>query len=212
MTEILETTPAGIGRRTFLQGTAGAVLLFTVDTSMKADVAQAAGASTKVAGSITVNADNTVTIAFGGAEMGQGILTGLAQCAAEELMVDWAQVRTEAAPWTETYITGGSYGVRANLQKMRVAGAQAKSVLVAAAAAQWGVDAATLTVSGGVITNPATEPDVIVAHFSEGAGGATGQVGATGVTGAIGNTGPIGATGSTGLTGATGMTGLSVNV
>jgi isoquinoline 1-oxidoreductase beta subunit len=85
--------------------------------------------------------------------MGQGIMTGLAQCAAEELMVDWSQVRTAAAPWSETYITGGSYGVRANMQAMRLAGAKARDMLKAAAAARWGVDVSTVTVTSGVIKN-----------------------------------------------------------
>ncbi|MEZ5140157.1 MAG: molybdopterin cofactor-binding domain-containing protein [Acidimicrobiales bacterium] len=116
----------------------------------------AAATGGTVSGWVRVNADNTVTIAFGGAEMGQGIMTGLAQGVAEELMVDWSQVRTEAAPPAQSYVTGGSFGVRRNLGAMRLAGAQALDVLRQAAAAKWKVDPASLTVKRGVFTNPAT--------------------------------------------------------
>jgi len=116
----------------------------------------AAATGGTVSGWVRVNADNTVTIAFGGAEMGQGIMTGLAQGVAEELMVDWSQVRTEAAPPAQSYVTGGSFGVRRNLGAMRLAGAQALDVLRRAAAAKWKVDPASLTVKRGVFTNPAT--------------------------------------------------------
>ena len=109
-----------------------------------------------VGGWVTVNPDNTVTVFFGGAEMGQGIMTGLAQGVAEELMVDWRQVRTQAAPTAQSYITGGSFGVRANLHAMRVAGAQALYALTSAASQQWAVMRDQVVAAHGVVTNLVT--------------------------------------------------------
>jgi len=51
-------------------------------------------------------------------------------------------------------ITGGSTSVRGGFDKLRVAGAQVREMLVAAAAAQWGVDASQLKADKGVVTGP----------------------------------------------------------
>ncbi len=53
-------------------------------------------------------------------------------------------------------VTGGSSAMVDGFEKMRVAGAAARHVLVQAAAEKWGVAAAGLTTADGVITNPAT--------------------------------------------------------
>ena len=175
------TEPASgwtMGRRAFLGTGAGALLVFTLDASpigklsnaLAAPMTRAAATPAlppvPVTGWIAINADNTVTVAFGGAEMGQGIMTGLAQALAEELMVDWAQVRTQAAPASQSYITGGSYGVRANFQPMRVAGAQGREMLIAAAAKQWGVSAASCVAASGVVTNTATQAKLTYAQLA----------------------------------------------
>lgn len=166
------TAKARVSRRAFLGGSATIVALFALDAAPVTAMARALAASAPTDGGIIngwiqINADNSVTVAFGGAEMGQGILTGLAQAAAEELMVAWSQVRTQAAPTAQAYITGGSYGIRANFQKMRVAGAQAREVLVAAAAAIWGIDPSTCAVADGVITNPTTGATLTYAQLAK---------------------------------------------
>lgn len=146
-----------ISRRSLLGGMAGALIIFTLEAGPLSRVQKAlAAVSTPpaaVTGWIAINQDNTVTIGFGGAEMGQGIMTGLAQAAAEELLVDWSQVRTAAVAPAQSYLTGGSWGVRANLAKMRTAGAQAREMLRAAAATQWGVDPSACTVAAGVVSD-----------------------------------------------------------
>jgi isoquinoline 1-oxidoreductase beta subunit len=148
-----------ISRRSVLGGMAGALVAFTLESGpmslMQKALAAAVADPTPVTGWITINPDNTVTVGFGGAEMGQGIATGLAQAAAEELMVDWAQVRTQAVAPAQSYVTGGSWGVRANLTKLRTAGAQAREMLRMAAAAEWGVDPSTCTIVSGIVTNAA---------------------------------------------------------
>lgn len=167
-------TSAGsrVSRRAFLGGSATIVALFALDAAPVTAMARALAASAPTDGGtingwIQINADNSVTVAFGGAEMGQGILTGLAQAAAEELMVAWSQVRTQAAPTAQAYITGGSYGIRANFQKMRVAGAQAREVLVAAAAAIWGIDPSACSVADGVVTDPTTGATLTYAQLAK---------------------------------------------
>jgi isoquinoline 1-oxidoreductase beta subunit len=170
----------GFSRRAFLGGGATVVAMFALDAVPGSKMARALAASlpldaegADVNGWVAINADNTVTIAFGGAEMGQGILTGLAQAAAEELMVAWSQVRTQVAPTSQSYLTGGSYGIRANFRKMRVAGAQAREVLVLAAANAWGVDPSDCAVSDGIITRNSTRETVTYAQIAKAASALT---------------------------------------
>ncbi|MFN8019422.1 MAG: molybdopterin cofactor-binding domain-containing protein [Acidimicrobiales bacterium] len=175
---------SGVGRRAFLGGGLGVLVTFALEAGGGGPLAKAMAApavpaglagttptTAAVNGWVRINADNTVTIAFGGAEMGQGIMTGLAQGVAEELMVDWAQVRTEAAPTAQSYVTGGSFGVRANLAKMRVAGAQAKHKLVTAAANQWGISTSQCTAAKGIVTNGATGATLTYAQLAADAAG-----------------------------------------
>ncbi len=51
-------------------------------------------------------------------------------------------------------LTGGSTSVREGYDKLRVAGAQVREMLVAAAAQKWGVDASTLKADKGMVTGP----------------------------------------------------------
>jgi isoquinoline 1-oxidoreductase beta subunit len=98
-------------------------------------------------------------------EMGQGSFTGLATLAAEELDADWAQVSVEAAPadaarYANTLWgaqgTGGSTAMANSHEQMRRAGATARAMLVNAAAAEWKVPAAEISVSLGTIRHAAS--------------------------------------------------------
>jgi CO/xanthine dehydrogenase Mo-binding subunit len=97
--------------------------------------------------------------------MGQGILTALAMMVAEELEVGLEQVRVEHAPGDDRLYanphlgfqaTGGSTSVRAFYDPMRQAGAAARSLLVAAAAASWGVDPASCRAAKGRVIHSGT--------------------------------------------------------
>ncbi len=111
---------------------------------------------------VRITPDNTVTILVARSEMGQGVATSMPLLVAEELEVDFTKVKIEFAPPGEVYInsllggqlTGGSTSVRDAWEKLRKAGASARLMLVAAAAAQWGVPAAQCSASMGVITGP----------------------------------------------------------
>jgi len=89
---------------------------------------------------IRVGSDGTITFAFGGSEMGQGSMSGLAQILAEELGVDWGQFSVVQSPVHPivTYLTGGSSAVRGRYATLRNAGAAARELLVAAAMAAKG--------------------------------------------------------------------------
>jgi isoquinoline 1-oxidoreductase beta subunit len=84
---------------------------------------------------VNIGTDGSITLMFGGSEMGQGIKTGLAQILAEELMADWIQVIVAQSPVDPlvTYITGGSSAVSGRYKNLRTAGAAARESLIAAA-------------------------------------------------------------------------------
>jgi isoquinoline 1-oxidoreductase beta subunit len=92
--------------------------------------------------------------------MGQGIETALAMICAEELGVDWAKVRTGFGnqrgnyvdPFMGIHLTGGSNSVKNSYQQYRELGARTQAMLVAAAAGQWKVPAASLTAHHGIVS------------------------------------------------------------
>ena len=99
---------------------------------------------------VRIGRDGQVTLIMHKVEMGQGTYTSMPMLLAEELEVDLSQVRLEQAPPSdELYAeplygvqqTGGSTSVRGNWEPLRRAGATARSLLVAAAAQTWKVDA-----------------------------------------------------------------------
>ncbi len=110
---------------------------------------------------LRIAGDDTITVLVDKSEMGQGVYTALTQLLAEELGLTLEAIRVEAAPVGAAYvnallgaqITGGSTSVRDTWDKLRKAGAQARTMLVQAAAAHWGVAAARLKVEGGAVLN-----------------------------------------------------------
>ncbi len=105
--------------------------------------------------------DGRVTVAIPQAETGQGIWTGLAQVAADELGAAWEQVAVEPAPAGAVYAnatlkrraTAGATSVRAFEQPLREAGAMARDLLVRAAAARWDVDPAECEAADGFVAH-----------------------------------------------------------
>lgn len=154
-------------RRSFLVGSAaaagGLALGFHVPLAQKAR-ASSAGVP-EVNAWVLIKPDETVVIRIARSEMGQGTLTGLAQLVAEELECDWSKVTTEYPTpgqnvarnrvW-RNFSTGGSRGIRESHDYVRQGGAAAREMLIAAAAAQWGVPASQCTVAKGVITHSAS--------------------------------------------------------
>ena len=108
--------------------------------------------------------DNSVTVIAKHLEMGQGTYTGLATIVAEELDADWAQIRVESAladaskyanlAFGAIQGTGGSSAMANSWMQLRNAGATARAMLVAAAAAEWNVRPASVTIERGVVRHP----------------------------------------------------------
>jgi isoquinoline 1-oxidoreductase subunit beta len=139
-----------LSRRDFLAAGAAAGAGLTIAIQLGCAPGQPAGPVTTPFvpnAFLKVSTDGSVTVVCGFSEMGQGVLTAVPQLVAEELDVEWTAVRVEQAPAGEAYFnpafgiqgTGGSTTVRASWTPMREAGARARAMLVAAAAARWGV-------------------------------------------------------------------------
>lgn len=115
---------------------------------------------------VRIGEDNSVTVIVKHLEMGQGTYTGLPTLVAEELDADWGQIKVEGAPadakrynnllWGPTQGTGGSTAIANSFEQMRKAGATARAMLVAAAAAEWQVPADSIQVKKGVISHAAS--------------------------------------------------------
>jgi len=101
--------------------------------------------------------DGAVGVHTGRVELGQGVITVMAQVAAEELDVDPPRIRMTPATTgfspDEGY-TAGSMSVQYGAAALRVACAEARGLYLDAAAREFGVDAARLTVSDGEIRAP----------------------------------------------------------
>ena len=99
---------------------------------------------------LTIATDGTITIVSPAAEMGQGTFTTLPLVLAEELDADWSAVKAIFPPrwnekkfgnpqWNGLFNTTASLATRGYFKPMRIAGAQARRVLIDAVAARWGV-------------------------------------------------------------------------
>ena len=106
--------------------------------------------------------DNSITLLCARSEMGQGVYTALPMLIAEELHVNLKSVKVQNAPPAAVYvnallgaqITGGSTSVRDGWEKLRMAGAQVREMLISAAADEWNTDRALLKADQGFVTGP----------------------------------------------------------
>ena len=106
---------------------------------------------------LRINADGSVTVFTGKVELGQGIVTALAQIAAEELDVPLARIQIISGDTGRTPKEGqtaGSQSIEQSGTALRMAGAEVRALLIELAATKLGVAAATLKVTDGVITAP----------------------------------------------------------
>jgi isoquinoline 1-oxidoreductase beta subunit len=151
-----------LSRRDFLKVSAAVGGGLALEFSFPWLARAAAVRATEVNAWIVIHADDRVVIRIARSEMGQGTFTALAQLVAEELDCDWAKVSAEFASPNEhirrnrvwgSMSTGGSMGVRSSQDYVRRAGAAARELLVAAAAARWQVPAAECAADKGVVTH-----------------------------------------------------------
>ncbi|HKU46098.1 MAG TPA: molybdopterin cofactor-binding domain-containing protein, partial [Burkholderiales bacterium] len=155
-----------ISRRDFLKSTGALTFSFTLAGKASHALAQAADA--KFNAWVSIAADGTVTVMVPVAEMGQGALTSLPVILAEELDADWSKVTMQYAPpvakvygnyhplFQGAMITAASISTPGYWTSMRMAGAQARRVLLDNAAQQWGVPVSELSTEPSVIVHKAS--------------------------------------------------------
>jgi isoquinoline 1-oxidoreductase subunit beta len=162
---------SGIDRRLVLKAAllTGGGLAFNVSVPVTA----AGSTVTRLNAFITIAPDNTVTIGGSYPEIGQGARTMLPMLIAEEMDLDWAQVQAVPTLADEKafgqQITGGSETTPTTWLPMRKVGAAARQQLVMAAAATWGVDAASLTTAAGHVSHTASGRRISYAALAEAA-------------------------------------------
>ncbi|WP_395679845.1 molybdopterin cofactor-binding domain-containing protein [Dokdonella sp.] len=163
----------GVERRAFLKAAAsvaaGLVVACFLPQAMRRALAEGAPAAPVAKPPVSPNAfiritaDDRVTILLKHSEMGQGVWTSLPMVVAEELGCDWSAIGVEHAPAAQEYahtaygtqMTGGSTSTWESFDQLRTAGAMARELLIAAAAAKLGVKASDCRVERGVIVHGA---------------------------------------------------------
>jgi nicotinate dehydrogenase subunit B len=114
-------------------------------------------ANPRLGGWLRIDADGVVEVRSGKVELGQGVLTALAQVAAEELGVDIARVRmipaaTDLSP--DEGLTAGSLSIQHSGAALREVCAEARDVYLSMAADKLAVPVTDLTIDDGQITGP----------------------------------------------------------
>ncbi len=106
-------------------------------------------------GYVKIGDTGMVTIYSPNPEIGQNVRTSMPMIVAEELDVPWKNVVVEQAPlnteFYENQFAGGSLSIKLSWNNLRMAGAAGRSMLLAAAAQEWGVEVSELTASEGMI-------------------------------------------------------------
>src|SRR5262245_39368641 len=153
-------------RRDFLKDTAaGLTFALTLSADRLAGLGEVFAQDAAYAPSmwLSIAPDGTISIVSPAAEMGQGSFTSLPLIIAEELDADWSKVRPVLPPvwdekkygnhgYTGTFQTSASASIHGYFTALRIAGAQARRVLLEAVAARWNVPIGELS----------TEPSVVV--------------------------------------------------
>ena len=155
-----------VSRRSFLTAASGLAIGFFLPFPGReeafAETAAGTASAPEINAWVVIKPDDTVVIRVARTDMGQGTLTGLAQLVAEELECDWSKVTTEyptpgqnlarGRVWGE-FLTAGSRGIRMSHEYVRKAGAAARTMLIEAAAKEWGVPAAEITAANSVLSH-----------------------------------------------------------
>ena len=165
-------TATGLNRRSVLKASlaaGGTALVFDARIALAA-TGKPGSQAAEITAFVRINPDNSVTISAKNPEVGQGIRMTLPMLIAEELDVDWSQVKIEQTLVNEKVYgqqaAVGSTAVPTNFVPMRQAGAAARAMLVNAAAAKWGVDAGSLTTASGKVMHAASKRSATYAELA----------------------------------------------
>jgi nicotinate dehydrogenase subunit B len=118
------------------------------------DLPLSLGKNRRMEGWIRRDPDNSVVVFTGKAELGQGILTALAQIAAEELDVDVGRIRMVSADTSrgpDEQYTFGSQSIEQSGGATRAACAEARAILLEAAARRFQLQETELKVIAGTV-------------------------------------------------------------
>ena len=159
------TSDVALSRRSFLAsvGVVGGGL--ALGLAIPFEPVSAADEISEITVWLLIGPDNSVLIRVARSEMGQGAQTGLAMLVAEELECDWSNVRIESVTpednlrrqtaWGDMQ-TGASRSIATSQLYLRQAGAAAREMLIAAAAARLNVSAKECVArKGSVVHKPA---------------------------------------------------------
>jgi len=148
-------------RRDFTTGLGAIVVAFALDHGALAQQPQpprlpgSLNTNRRLDSWLRINADGTATVFTGKVELGQGILTALHQIAAEELDLPLDRITMVSGDTGRTPNEGqtaGSQSVENSGTALRMAGAEARAILLELAAKRLGVAADTLSVADGTIS------------------------------------------------------------
>ena len=149
-----------LSRRAFLQRGGAIVVGFSLLPAVMAQTQPAAlpgslQTNRMLDGWLRINPGGSVTVFTGKVELGQGILTALAQIAADELDVDYGRIEMISADTSRSPnegMTAGSQSVEQSGTALHYAAAEAREILLQLASAKLGVAADKLAVSDGTVS------------------------------------------------------------
>jgi isoquinoline 1-oxidoreductase len=164
-------SPDKVSRRGFLAAGAGLFVLFRANPVRAQDHGRMPPYPTDFNAYLRIGADGRVTCFSGKVELGQGAMTSLAQCLAEELdvpfdAVDVVMGDTDVCMWD--YGTVASMTTPLFTPEVRKAGAEARAVLLQMAAERLQAPLLRLTVKAGIITDPAQKRRISYAELVQG--------------------------------------------
>ncbi len=165
-----------LDRRTFFKVFGGGLLVCLTDANV---LAQEAGGGfggrqpvpTAVSAWLQIAADGKISVFTGKVEIGQNIRTSLAQLVAEELMVPFDAITMVMGDTDLVPYDAGTFGSQSTPQmgpRLRNMAATARQALLQMAAKQWSVDAASLTIADGKVTNPASKQSLTYGQLTRG--------------------------------------------
>jgi isoquinoline 1-oxidoreductase beta subunit len=156
----------GVSRRAFLLSSGAAAVAVTFGSLATMKEAFGQGGPLQPSGWVRVGTDNIVTIYSPASEMGQGVLTAMPLLIAEEMDLDWSKCRVEQATHNPKVFgnplfgggmaTGASRTTRGYYEVMRLAGMQARAIMVNSAARKLDVPAGELTTEPHHVVHKAT--------------------------------------------------------